>query len=41
MSDEEDNDVLSEMPSSDPFRTAEVQEVPECDKSDVRVVSLC
>jgi len=29
MSDEEDNDEVSELPGSDPFRTAEVQEVSE------------
>ena len=27
MFDEEDNDELSELPSCDPFRTAEIQEV--------------
>jgi len=30
MSDVEDNDELPELPSSDPFRTAEIQEVSKC-----------
>jgi len=32
MSDAEENDELSELPNSDPFRTAEIQEVLKYDK---------